>query len=254
MDGMSLGHALVLAPLLVGGAVAAQVHAQEQEQEESAQLWGNVVLDFPKGDRFLLELDAQPKVQYAGADTWRNLDVTSVVEYYPNRWLDLVGEASFGKTQQSNNVSSVELTPKLGVRFHFLSNLRTMLERHPLGRVAVSDLVRFEYRNFWYSDGGSSHETRFRNRIAIKVALNHAKLSRDNTLYWMADFEFFAPLSEDVPERFATKRRTRTGLGFRRSDRWRFEVLYIRDGVRDTLDEKFDTAVNVVNVKLKIIL
>jgi len=86
------------------------------------------------------------------------------------------------------------------------------------------------------------------------VALNHAELSRDNTLYWMADFEFFAPLSEDVPERFATKRRTRTGLGFRGSDRWRFEVLYMRDGARDTLDAEFDTVANIVNVKLKIIL
>ena len=65
---MSLRQALVLAPLLVGGVVPAQVYAQEQkeEQEASAQLWGNVVLDFPKGDRFLLELDVQPKVQYAG--------------------------------------------------------------------------------------------------------------------------------------------------------------------------------------------
>ena len=251
---MSLGHAVVLAPLLVGSVVPAQVHAQDQEREESAQLWGNVVLDFPKGDHFLLELDVQPKTQYAGADTWRNLDVTPVLEYYPNRWLDLVGEASFGTTLQSNDVSTVEVTPKLGVRFHFLSNLRTMLERHPLGRVAVSDLVRFEWRNFWYSDGGSSHETRFRNRIALKVAINHAELSRENTLYWIADFEFFVPLSEDVPERFATKRRTRTGVGFRRSDRWRFEVLYIRDGVRDTLDEEFDTAANIVNLKLKIIL
>ena len=239
----------MLAPLLVGGVVA----AQEEEQEASAQLWGNLVLDFPKGDRFLLELDAQPKVQFAGADTWRNLDVTSVVEYYPNRWLDLVGEATFGKTRQSNDVSSVEVTPKLGVRFHFLSNFRTMLERQPLGRVAVSDLIRFEWRNFWYSDGGSSHETRLRNRIAIKVALNHAELSRDNALYWMADFEFFVPLSDDVPERFAAKRRIRTGLGFRRSHRWRLEVLYVREGARDTLDEEFDTAANIVNVKLKII-
>ena len=102
---MSLRQALVLAPLLVGGVGPAQGYAQEQEA--SAQLWGNVVLDFPKGERFLLELDVQPKVQYAGADSWRNLDVTSVVEYYPNRWLDLVGEASFGRTQQSNDVSSV---------------------------------------------------------------------------------------------------------------------------------------------------
>ncbi len=123
----------------------------------------------------------------------------------------------------------------------------------PFGRVAVSDLVRFERRNFWYSDGSSSHERRFRNRIELKVAINHAELSRDATLYWKADFEFFVPLSDDVPERYATKRRTRAGLGYRRDDRLRFEVLYVRDAARDTLDEEFDTvAANIVNFRLKV--
>lgn len=244
-QGMLLSCALVLLSLLVGSAV------QAQDQEESAQFWGNVVLEFPREDRFLVAIEAEPKTQYSGDETWRNLDVTPVVELYPIRWLDLIGEATFGTTQQSSDLSTVEVTPKLGARFHFMSNLRTMLERNPLGRVAVSNLVRFEWRNFWYSDGSSSHETRFRNRIELKVAINHAELSRDDTLYWIADFEFFVPLSDDVPESYATKRRTRAGLGYRRNDRWRFEALYIRDGARDTLEDEFDTAANIVNLKLK---
>ncbi len=238
---------LVLVPLLIGSI------AQAQDQEDSAQFWGTAVFGFPKGDRLLAEIRTQAKTQYSGAETWRDLEVTPVVEYYPNRWLDVVGEATFGWTRQTSDVSTVELTPRLGARFHFLSNVRTMLDRNPLGRVAVSDLVRFEQRNFWYSDGSASHETRLRNRVGLKVALNHAELSRDGTLYWIADFEFFVPLSGDVPERFASKRRTRAGLGYRRNNRWRFEALYIRDTARDTTDEEFDTAANIVNARIKIL-
>ena len=238
---------LVLVPLLVGSI------AQAQDQEESAQFWGNVVFGFPRGDRFLAVIDTQAKAQYSGAETWRKLQVTPAIELYPNPWLDLVGEATIGRTRQSNDLSTGEFTPKLGARFHFLSNLRTLLDRNPLGRVAVSDLVRFEWRNFWYSDGGSSHETRFRNRSGLNVAINHAELSRDGTLYWIADFEFVVPLSGDVMERFATKRRTRAGLGYRRNNRWRFEALYIRDAARDTTDEEFDTAANIVTVRIKML-
>ncbi len=60
------------------------------------------------------------------------------------------------------------------------------------------------------------------------------------------------PLSGDVPDRFATNRRTRAGLGYRRNNRWRFEALYIRDAARDTTDEEFDTAANIVTVRMKI--
>ena len=71
------------------------------------------------------------------------------------------------------------------------------------------NLWRLEYRNLWYSgDHLSSLQARIRNRTELKVALNNDKLSVDGTLYLFTDLEFFVPLGEDVPERFATKWRT----------------------------------------------
>jgi len=236
------------------GLVAGELRGQEPEatSPESGQIWGNVVLDFPRGERLLLELDFEPKAQVSGSETWRNIDVTPLVEHYPNRWIDLVGETTVGRTRQKNELSTYEVTPRVGARFHILSNLRTMQGgSRPLGRVSIANLVRFEWRNFWYSDGSESHETRVRNRLELKAGLNHRELSSDKTLYLIADFEFFVPLSDDVPERFASKRRTRVGLGYRRDDRLRFEVLFIRDGSRQTLEEDFDTAANILNARLK---
>jgi hypothetical protein len=167
-----------------------------------------------------------------------------------------VGETVFARTKQSNEVSSAEVTPRLGVRLHLLSRLRTMRPGpRPLGRVSVANFSRVEWRNLWYTDDTpSSHETRFRNRVELKVGLNHEELSLDKTFFLIADIEFFVPMSDDVPETFATKRRTRVGLGYHRDSKWRFELLYIRDGTRTTDEGSFATAANIVDFRVKLLL
>ncbi|MGH9321356.1 MAG: hypothetical protein ACRD3V_15910 [Vicinamibacteria bacterium] len=62
------------------------------------------------------------------------------------------------------------------------------------------------------------------------------------------------PLSDDVPERFASKARVRTGLGYRRDEKWRFEVLYIRDGTRQTEEGSFATSADIIDFRLKMFL
>jgi len=250
---MTRSSSTIFVTLLVLGPVASEA----LNETASGQVWANFTLDYPRGERLLFEVDFEPKTQYSGSDTWRGLDVTPAIEFSPNRWIELVGEAALARTRQSNAVRSAEVTPRFGVRVHLLNNLRTMLPpgHHRLGRVGIANLSRIEWRNFWYSDDTpSSHETRFRNRLELKVGLNHAEVSLDKTLYLLADYEIFVPLSDDVPERFAAKARVRAGLGYRRDRRWRFEVLYIRDGTRQTDEGSFATSANIVDFRLKMFL
>lgn len=241
---------LLIALLLLFG-----VAGEAWGQETSGQIWANVTLDFPHSERLLFEIDLEPKVQYSGDDTWRALDVTPAVELSVNRWIEVVGEVGVGRTKQSTAVASTEVTPRIGVRVHLFNNLRTMLQGpHPLGRVGVANLTRIEWRNLWYTDDTpSNHEARFRNRSEIKVGLNHAEMSLPNTLYLTADFEFFVPLTGDVQETFATKTRGRIGLGYRHSDRYRFEIIYIRDGTRETEGGQFTRSANIVDFRLKML-
>jgi hypothetical protein len=213
------------------------------------------MLSYPKSARLYYELDLEPKTQLSGGEPWRNLDATPLVEFYPHDLIDLTGEVTVGRTRQSAEVKSWELTPRVGVRFHLFRRLWDQLdpERVPLSRLSLANLWRIEYRNLWYSgDHPSSHETRFRNRTELKVAINNDKLSVDGTLYLFTDVEFFVPLGDDVPERFATKRRFRGGFGYRLSRKWRFEVLYIRDFARETLEEEADIAMNALDFRLKL--
>jgi hypothetical protein len=221
----------------------------------STQIWGDTVLDYPHGKDSLFELSIEPKTQVSGEGSWRSLELTPLVEYYPLHWLDLEGELLVSRTHQSESSNTTEITPRLGFRVNLFSNLR---EREgPVGalfdRVRLATLIRFEYRNISYSDGSpSSHQWRFRARLESKVGITDKDLSRDGTLYAAADVEYYVTLSGDASERFASKLRARVGLGYRFNYQWRAEILYVRDENRKTQDDPFATSTNAADFKVKV--
>jgi hypothetical protein len=73
----------------------------QSESEVPTELWGNVVLDFPKGDRWLFETDFEPKTLVSGERSGGTSISPPLVEYYPNRWVDFVGETTVGYTHQT---------------------------------------------------------------------------------------------------------------------------------------------------------
>jgi hypothetical protein len=121
-------------------------------------------------------------------------------------------------------------------------------------RLGIANLARLEYRNFWYNgDRPSEDDLRFRNRIEFRLALNQPTLASDRLWYLIADAEWFVPLNdeEDLPERFATKRRIRLGLGYRQSYQFRYELLAMRDKARDTLEGDVEVDANMLDFRFK---
>jgi hypothetical protein len=225
--------------------------------QTTTQLWGNFTFNWVKSDRLVYELDFEPKALLAapeGEPTWRNLDVTPNVEYSLRPWLDLVADTTVGRTMQSDDLDSTEVTPRLGVRFHLFSRAQQfrVVEQAPRRRIVVRDLVRVESRNFFYSGGDTESESsvRFRNRLEFLLPLNKERITDDGARYWLADWEWFVPL-DNPDERFGSRQRIRTGIGYRRSFNWRYELLYIWTRSRNTLDEGFSTTENIINVRVK---
>jgi len=207
---------------------------------ESKQIWGEVTLGWPTREKLYFELDFEPQFQISGDPLWRSLDVTGTVEYYPSAWIDLVGEVDASSTLETDDLRTISLSFRAGVRFHFLRNVQDEVnwERRPLGRVGVATLLRLEERNFWYSDDTpAQQDVRLRLKLELKVPLNRPNMSAERTLYLIADAEGYIPLGDEVDERYANKLRTRIGLGYRINARHRVEALYILDRVRNSADD-----------------
>lgn len=246
---MSVWRAAAIAGTLLAAPGAATAQA-------NFQLWGNMTFDWIRSEQLAYELDFEPKVLIdppPDRPGWRSLDTTGNVEYAWKRWLDLVGETAFGVTKQTDDVHSIEVTPRVGMRFHLFSReLRHHpRERAPSRRLVVRDLVRVESRNLFYSgDQASSFTVRFRNRLEFQLPLNRERVTDDGARYVLADWEWFIPL-DDQEERFANKQRIRAGLGYRRSLDWRFEALYIWGRSRNTIEDGFTTSDNIINLRVK---
>jgi hypothetical protein len=240
--------------------VATPALAREVTADTSRQLWANFIVGLPKSEKLYVEADAEVAKQVSGGgDSWGSLYGTGLVEYYPNDWLDLTGELVTGFTNQDRNDDSVEATIRLGLRLHFLQQIinssyfkKIRPERMSGARLSVANLARLEYRNFWYSgELPDTSDARFRNRIETKLALNRPNLGADGVWYLIADIEWFVPLSDDeAPERFATKRRARLGLGYRHSYQWRFDILAMADNVRDTLEGVISADARMIDVRV----
>ena len=244
---------LVLA-LLVWSAP--RVRGQESSQSASTQVWANVIPGWTRSERLYLELDFEPKLQVSGSEQWRNLDLTPLLEYYPSRWLDLEAEATLGRTHQGDGLDTWELTPRVGARLHLVAQAIKELnrERLPLARFDVATLVRLEWRNFSYSDGSpGQHSWRARARLEGKLAVNRPKLADDRTLYAIGDVEYYAPLGDDIEERFVNKIRTRLGLGFRFTQAKRLELLYIRDWNRSARGAPTAEDARTLDARLKLL-
>ena len=89
-----------------------------------------------------------------------------------------------------------------------------------------------------------------RNRIETLWPINRQKITDDGATYVSADWEWFMPV-DDPSERYANRQRIRTGVGYRRNQRWTFEALYVWNRSRNTVDEPLTTTDHVIDLTMK---
>jgi hypothetical protein len=220
-------------------------------------VWADFKLQWVKSNQLALGLEVEPKLLVSKPSNdpgWATVDVTPSVELTRGNWVDLLGELLIARTKQTDHVDSTEFTPRLGLRFHLLSNLRDELfkERQPKRRLVIRDLVRFEWRNLYYSTDKSNSSTfRIRDRIEVEFPFNRQRVTDEGAVYAMSDGEWFWTSSNPPDERYASNKRVRAGVGDRISRTWCGEGLYIWDQSRDSIDNGFRTSDNVIQVTVR---
>lgn len=238
-------------PLLVVLAPASAL-----AQDSVGQLWINATLGWQPSARVSTELDFEPKIQIAGDEPWRGIDITPAIEYTVTPWLGLVGEVDFGNTHQFDGLNTRSITERLGVRFSFFETALEGLHLPGMSRKrwSLALLTRVEQRNFWYSDGEpSEHSWRMRTRLEFKAGINHADLARTGLLYATLDGEAFFPFGDGISETYQSKVRVRAGLGYRYDRKWRGEVLYIYDRSRNSYEDDLESDGHMLDLRVKIL-
>jgi len=234
--------------------------ADEEIDELSTQIWGNFIQALPKSESLYLEYDIEGASAVSTDEPWSYLYGTGLVEYYPNGFFDLTGELVTGATRQSSEEDSFEAALRFGVRLHLVNQIfnspvfkKVRSERISGRRFNIANLTRIEFRRLWYNgDRPTDNDTRFRNRLEFKLALNRPRLSDDNLWYLLADNEWFYSVEDNnLAERFATKRRLRIGLGYRRNYSWRTELLLMKDDARDTINDEIEVEAYMLNLRIK---
>jgi len=237
-------------------AVVTLLPAQAMAQAAQKELWGSLALDRIASKTISLGVALEPKVlvsKPADDPGWASLGLTPSIELTRGNWLDVVGEVGVTRTKQTDKVNSTEIAPSIGLRFHFLSNLANtyLKERLPKRRLVVRDLLRLEWRHFYYSDDTpDSSSFRLRNRFELLYPFNRPRVTDNGAIYALGDAELFST-AEDLQERFASKQRLRVGGGYRRNYPWRFETLYIWDRSRHAAAEPFTAGNHAVDVRVR---
>ena len=229
--------------------------ASAQEDQATTQLWAQMILGLRQTNPdWFFKFKFIPRVQVSGPENWFSSYVDAYGEYRPTRWLDLRGDLKAGYTWQSDDLQTLSVTPRVGALLHVLSDIReTGFIGQKVHRLGLATLLRLEWRNFWYSGSAAEQDYdaswRLRIRFDVRLGLNRADRSMPNTWYLFADAEAFIDLGDEIEETYHRRWRVRIGPGYRLDHNWRFELLYIFENTRNTLEGDFERSNQALDLR-----
>ena len=225
--------------------IALRVYSQETQTKDD-QLWLNFLYNYTFKNSITYTGDTEAAFTLGADEKYRQVSLNNIFRYnilspYDVFWSLYVSyEVPLDSTSSYN---TFELRPWAGFRFNFLP---------PSKKFQFNTLVRIEERFLFYSgDIEDSRSTRLRIRPEIFYAINNQNIHQNNTWFIRLDGEAFFTVSNPKGQRYAQTARIRLGLNYRKSDAWSFEVLFIEQLSKNTIDEAYYGTRNIFNLKAR---
>lgn len=169
---------------------------------------------------------------------WRTLELRFMPEKKLSKHFDVLASVDFIETLQYEALSTSEIRPAVGFRWHFL----------PGRRVSSGVLLRGEFRNVYDQlEEEWSYSTRARLNVFAHMPLNEKSMKPDHVFYATSYIEFFYQTDDDVQERYANRYWIRVGLGYKLNKKLTFELLYNRQDSKNTITATYDD-LEIVNI------
>jgi hypothetical protein len=200
------------------------------------QLWNNLNVAWNINEKFALRNSAAYNVLLSDELQWSEItySVSSVFKFH--RFMEGSAGLYLALTKQTRNLNSFEYRPYVGYRF-FTNNSK---------RWYISNLTRLELRFFHYSNKTDEHAPRIRNRTDAVVSLNKKTMVENNNLFLFSYFEVFYSFEEEVQERFFDLFKYKIGLGYRHSYSWRFDLGFVFQDSRNTIEQPVNLPTNII--------
>lgn len=175
---------------------------------------------------------------------WRTAELRLMPEKKLNRHFDVLASLQILDTRQTHQLTTMEIRPAVGGRWHFL----------PGKRISSGLMARVEFRNVYNKEAQEwTYTTRGRLRIFASMPLNEKSMEPDRVFYATTFLEFFSPNDEDIQERFANRLWFRLGLGYKFNKKLKFELLFNRQDSKNTITDNYQdlTKENIILFALK---
>lgn len=163
---------------------------------------------------------------------WKDYYFANTLSYQRANWYMAEAALEFHKTidPQSQNINEISMF--IGQKFFFT----TFMERIHLQLPYF--YLRLDQRFLNYEDGSTDQKMRLRPRLGGRFILNNIFID-DKTWYIPFYAEYFINFNGEAFERYASRNRFMTGLGYAFTRRLRAELNYYGQRSRNTNEDSF---------------
>lgn len=209
-------------------------------QEVDHQLWTNYAVSVPVNEKFSYGGDAGIRGLVSNYD-WNQVLIRPNVSYRFNYTFSVSPAMAWFGTF-NNNASNVN-----EFRLHQDFNAKWP----DLGPVEFFYRIRIEQRWFFYENPDLDNTFNWRFRGLIGMETEDIKVfGPKRPIYFQLIYEGFSTADRSAPEIFVNQTRFHMAMGHRLSNKFRYELHYIRQGSRLLADDGIDVSTNIYRLRL----
>lgn len=209
-------------------------------QESETQKWVDYSLSYPFGSNYNLKYDAAYKTTTWQGE-WRSIENSISIGRKLGPKITTNFSILIASNRQTDDYNTLEIRPSLGLKYHFSRKRRYILDLY----------TQFENRHIKNREEDTWTQTnRLRIRPELVVPITRRLENESIIWYSVAEAEWFATL-KDQEERYANRFRTSLGLGYKFKEAWKFELIYVWQLSKNTIDEDFNTSSNIIRFRIK---
>ena len=222
-------------------ALVCFLHDPASAQSDN-QLWVDGIIGRNFGGTYMFETEFSYQTLLSAQDHWYSLNATPSLEASISPHMDLVSALPLSYTIQNDTSNTSEVRGMLGARYYFT----------PFKRVQTRLLARWEERFVRDEESREvDRSDRLRVRAEVALPLDNVNWYTDTMWYALADVETFFTATDDAPERFANRLRTRIGVGRKFSYNLRLEFIYTLQRSRNAIADTDPTTDNIFRLRVK---